>query len=100
MKISESNIGRVGMALYTSCSLIAAAVFFTITLTGDFGWVARIGGATWVFLLAMVILMPTVPAVLRSWVTGEKLQFAEHDHEAMLRAESERNDGQAGAGHH
>lgn len=100
MKISESNLGRVAMALYTSCSFLAAAIFFAITLTDDFGWVARIGGAAWVFLLAMVILMPTVPAVLRSWVTGEKLQLAEHDHEAMLRAEVEKKEENPGARHH
>lgn len=37
-----------------------------VTLSGDYTWVARIGGAAWVFLLAMIILMPIVtPQVKR-----------------------------------
>jgi hypothetical protein len=40
----------------------AAALAFLLAtlLTGDYDWVARIGGSVWVFLLAMIILLPTV----------------------------------------
>ena len=59
------NPGRVSAAIYTGLSLIAALVFFIITLVGDYSWVARIGGAVWVFFLSMIILMPTVTPWVR-----------------------------------
>jgi hypothetical protein len=47
--------------VYTSVSLAGAGVFLAITLsTGDYRWVARLGGAGWVFFLSMIILMPVV----------------------------------------
>jgi len=46
---------------YTSVALAAAGVFLAVTLsTGDYRWVARVGGACWVFFLSMIILMPVV----------------------------------------
>ena len=46
---------------YTTVSLTAAGVFFAVTVTtGDYGWVARLAGAGWVFFLSMIILMPLV----------------------------------------
>ncbi len=57
--------------LYTGVSLLAAGVFLAITvLTGDYGWVARLGGATWVFLLSMIILMPTVTPWVKRRLSG------------------------------
>ncbi len=51
----------VSALLYTGASLLAAGMFLAVTVfTGDYGWVARLGGATWVFVLSMIILMPTV----------------------------------------
>jgi len=52
--------GLISAMIYTAVSLLAAGTFFAITLAGDYGWVARLGGAGWVFLLSMIILMPTV----------------------------------------
>ena len=47
--------------LYTSVAATAGAIFLAITVsTGDYTWVARLGGAGWVFFLSMIILMPTV----------------------------------------
>ena len=38
-----------------------ALAFLVVTLvTGDYDWVARLGGAAWVFMLAVIILLPTV----------------------------------------
>jgi hypothetical protein len=47
--------------VYTTASLAAGGVFLAITLsTGDYGWVARLGGSGWVSFLSMIILMPVV----------------------------------------
>ena len=41
--------------------MLGAGSFLAATiLTGDYDWVARLGGAGWVFLLSMIILMPTI----------------------------------------
>lgn len=53
--------GRISALIYTTLAAGSAAAFFAVTLlTGDYSWVSRIGGAGWVFLLTMIILMPTV----------------------------------------
>ena len=60
------SAGRISAAIYTSASLLAALAFFLVTLlTGDYTWVARLGGGAWVFGLSMIILMPTVTPWLR-----------------------------------
>lgn len=62
----------VSALLYTPIALGVAGAFLLATvLTGDYTWVARLGGAGWVFLLAMIILMPTVtPLVKRRLASG------------------------------
>ncbi len=59
--------GLVSAMIYLPLALLGAAVFFSATLVfGGGGWVARLGGSTWVFLLTLIILMPVViPAVQR-----------------------------------
>ena len=53
--------GIVAAIIYTSVALLGAGSFLgATTLSGDYDWVARLGGAGWVFLLSMIILMPTV----------------------------------------
>ena len=68
MRIDENNAGRLSAAIYTGVSLLGALVFFLVTLAGDYTWVARGGGAVWIFLLSMIILMPTVTPWVRSRV--------------------------------
>ena len=59
--------GRLSALIYTPFALGAAGLFLAVTiLTGDYAWVARLGGAGWVFLLSMIILMPTVTP----WIKG------------------------------
>ena len=71
MRFSPQDAGRVSGAIYTAVSLLAAGVFFAITvLAGDYSWVARVGGSAWVFLLSMIILMPTVPPWVRKRLVG------------------------------
>lgn len=51
----------ISALVYTGIALLAAGAFFAATvLTGDYTRIARLGGAGWVFLLSMIILMPTV----------------------------------------
>ena len=54
------SAGRLAVVIYTGLSLAAALGFVLATLLGDYDWVARIGGAIWVFGLCMIILMPTI----------------------------------------
>ena len=55
------RVGLISALLYTGVSILASGVFLAMTVfTGDYGWVARLGGSAWVFLLSMIILMPTV----------------------------------------
>jgi YHS domain-containing protein len=65
-RLTTANAGKVSAALYTAMSLLAALAFFAVTVvTGDYSWVARAGGAIWVFGLSMIITMPTVTPWLR-----------------------------------
>jgi Cu+-exporting ATPase len=64
--LTIANAGRLSALLYTTVSLLAALAFFSVTsLTGDYSWVARVGGAIWVFGLSMIITMPTVTPWLK-----------------------------------
>jgi len=69
MRIEEQNVGRVSVAIYSGLAALGAAAFLLVTvLTGDYSWVSRIGGAIWIFLLSMIILMPTITPMVRSRV--------------------------------
>jgi steroid 5-alpha reductase family enzyme len=71
MRFSAQDAGRLSVAIYMTVSALAAGIFFAITvLTGDYSWVARVGGSAWVFLLSMIILMPTVTPWLRKRLEG------------------------------
>ena len=73
--------GIVAAIIYTSIALVGAGSFLAATsLQGDYDWVARLGGAGWVFLLSMIILMPTItPWVKRRLRRGEaRAQTAHH----------------------
>jgi hypothetical protein len=62
------SVGFISALIYTGISLAASGLFLAITLVRDYGWVARIGGAGWVFLLSMIVLMPVVtPLVKRKY---------------------------------
>lgn len=65
--------GRVSALIYTTTSVTAALLFFGATLLkGDYSWVSRLGGAGWVFLLTMIILMPTVTPWVKARMTAEQ----------------------------
>lgn len=54
------NTGLISAIIYTGISLLAAGLFIAATLTGQYTAVDRFGGAAWVFLLCMIILMPII----------------------------------------
>ena len=61
------STGRIAAAVYTGLSMLAGLTFLAVTLlTGDYSWVARIGGGLWVFGLCMIILMPTITPLVRN----------------------------------
>jgi hypothetical protein len=64
---------RAAALIYTGTSFVAALVFWLVTtLTGDFTNVARWGGAAWIFLLMMIVLMPIViPRMKRRAIVEE-----------------------------
>ena len=71
MTFTAQNAGRLSAALYTTLSALAAGIFFAVTvLAGDYSWVARVGGSVWLFLLSMIILMPTVTPWVRKRLEG------------------------------
>jgi hypothetical protein len=55
----------VAAVIYTGLSLLAAGLFLIATISGDYNAVARIGGAVWVFILSMIILMPPVTSAVK-----------------------------------
>ena len=66
MRRDAPSAERLAAVVYTALSLLAALAFFVVTLiSGDYTWVARVGGSLWVFALCMIILMPTITPWLR-----------------------------------
>ncbi len=71
MRFTSEDAGRLSAAIYTAMSALVAGIFFAVTvLTGDYSWVARVGGSVWLFLLSMIILMPTVTPWVRKRLEG------------------------------
>ncbi len=69
--------GIISAIIYTGIAVLGAGSFLAVTtLSGDYNWVARLGGAGWVFLLSMIILMPTVTPWVKRRLTG--VQAREH----------------------
>jgi len=86
IRLTSANAGKVSAALYTGASLLAAGAFLVVTIaTGDYSWVARIGGAIWIFGLSMIITMPTITPCQRS-------RAAERTHESHEEREEHKED--------
>ena len=54
------SVGVISAAIYTGISIVVAGLFLLGTLANEYTLVERIGGAVWVFLLSMIILMPLI----------------------------------------
>ncbi|MDP2936339.1 MAG: hypothetical protein Q8O86_07610 [Dehalococcoidia bacterium] len=63
--MNKSNAGFLSTLIYTSISLLTSGLFLAVTLAGEYTWVARLGGAGWVFLLSMIVLMPIVTPMMK-----------------------------------
>jgi hypothetical protein len=60
------NVGLISAVIYIGISLVASAGFaVAATLLGHTG-LERYGGAFWVFLLSMIILMPLVIPMIKA----------------------------------
>jgi hypothetical protein len=59
------NMNLISAVIYTGISLLAAGLFVVATLGGNYTTVERFGGAAWVFLLSMIILMPIIIPLVR-----------------------------------
>jgi YHS domain-containing protein len=66
MRITDDNVNTVSAFVYTALASLAALALFVAATAAGYDWVARIGGAGWVFLLTMIILMPIVPSLVRA----------------------------------
>ncbi len=60
-----ATVGFLSALIYTGISVVAAGLFLAVTLAGNYTWVARLGGAAWVFLLLMIVLMPIVTPMVK-----------------------------------
>jgi hypothetical protein len=59
---------RVALFVYGGISVAGAIAFLLLTtFTGAYPAVARYGGAAWIFLLLMIVLMPIVIPRVRAW---------------------------------
>ena len=63
--MKTSSAGRYSAFIYTVISLAIAGLFFAVTTAGGYDWVARLGGAAWVFMLCMIVLMPIVTPLVK-----------------------------------
>jgi len=59
------NSAFISALIYTGISLLAAGLFFAGTYTGEFKLTEKIGGAIWVFILSMIILMPVIIPLIK-----------------------------------
>ncbi len=67
------NIGLISAIIYIGLSVIIVAIFLLATLTGHYTTIERIGGAVWVFILSMIILMPVIiPMVKKKTLSDRK----------------------------
>jgi len=59
------SIAVISAIIYTGISVITTVLLLLGTLAGEYTAVERIGGAAWVFLLSMIILMPIVMPLVK-----------------------------------
>ncbi|MBI4186368.1 MAG: hypothetical protein HY530_02535 [Chloroflexi bacterium] len=65
------RVGFISAIIYTGISVLAAGLFLVATMNG-YSLVERFGGAGWIFLLAMIILMPIVTPLVKKRLGGDR----------------------------
>ena len=63
MKMKNKDL--ISAVIYTGISLLAAGLFIAATLSPRYTGVDRFGGAAWVFILCMIILMPVIIPIIK-----------------------------------
>lgn len=67
----EKQVAQKSVLIYLPVSLGLALFFLLITsLTGNYPWVARVGGAVWVGLLSLIVSMPIVISRVKKQLNG------------------------------
>ncbi len=64
------NPGQLSAIIYTGASAALTGLFLLATLAGKYRLLDRAGGALWVFLLSMIILMPVVTQIVKKRLGG------------------------------
>lgn len=59
------TIGSITAVICTAISVTAAGLFLAATLAGKYTLLERLGGAGWVFLLSMIILLPMITPLMK-----------------------------------
>jgi len=75
--MNTQSVGFRSALIYTSVSVLLSGTFFALTtLTGSYNWLTRIGGAVWIFLLSMIILMPVVTPIVKRRIMEPRREMA------------------------
>ncbi len=75
--MNTRSVGFRSALIYTSVAvLLSGAYFATTSLTGSYNWLTRIGGAAWIFLLSMIILMPIVTPIIKRRLAEPRREMA------------------------
>ncbi len=59
------SVSFISAVIYTGISVTTAGLFLVATLAGEYTLVERIGGAGWVFLLSVIILLPIITPMVK-----------------------------------
>lgn len=79
----EPKVAKIAALYYVGVSLAAALLFIFATLNDKYDNIARIGGATWIFILGLIVTMPVfIPFAKKKYssqpVDEEESHFGHH----------------------
>ncbi len=68
----EKEVAQKSVLIYLPISIGSALLFFLVTsLSGNYPFVARIGGSVWVGLLSLIVSMPIVVSRVKKQFQGK-----------------------------
>ena len=59
------NSSAISAIIYTGISLVISGLFISLSIKGNYTYTEIIGGAIWVFILSMIILMPVIIPLIK-----------------------------------